>query len=243
MIRNFGGVTVAKMELKLDQTTLTLCVFAVTLTLTSANVVTFSIGDVNAELQTWGTVSFERSNETVDLDYSRFTMRVSEVSVLDKSEAVLASHPFKMERQEYTIDKWEGAKFMGLKAGARRLFSGPLGDLSGFVDVFVYLFTQGGHIDFIKEDYGEEVNVDDALVVIKLDNVTKCSSCDKAAFVDLKIEITTKSQLGMRAVTQKKDAGSLEIVHIPASAGIFLGNKVSTVFIFLIMLNKQYSFS
>lgn len=211
------------MERISTQVTLICLTFLTLMTLTYANSVTFSIGDVSAELQSWGTVSFERGNDTVDLEYSRFTTRVSEVSVLDSSQAVLASHPFKMEKQEYQIDKWEGTNFMDLKAGARRLFSGPIGALSGFVDVFVYLFTQGGPVDFIKEDYDQNVQVDDALIVVKLDNITKCSVCDKAAFVDLRIEFTTKSKMGMRAITQEKSG--VEILHIPASSGIFLGNK------------------
>lgn len=198
-------------------------------TLVTGSAVQFSVGDVNVDMQAYGTMALTRLNGTdirEDLEYSRIVVKATEISVLN-SAGQIASHVFQKTRsQEFTIDTWEGKQYGGLGATGRRISARSLGDLTGHIDLDLSVFTAKGELQ------GQKVNVEDAVIAVKIYNVTKCTSCSDATLVEMKMQITGKSGLETGISRDRKGNNEFTDISIPAGASIIVSNMVSKAFLY-----------
>ena len=206
-------------------------IFATLISLTSASVMQYSIGDVYVELQTWGTIVIGRFNGSDvfqhDLEYSRLKIKPLEISLLNAGHNVLASHKFDSSRyQGFSLSSWEGAKYDNLGASGRRLSSVALGDLSGHLNFSTYIFTEGGKLTSISEDYHQHVDATNILVELTFDKLTHCQGCGEAAFVDLRLQVSGGLDVQTQVTMTVQNNIQLDVIHIPASAFITVSNKV-----------------
>ena len=200
------------------------------LPLGGGTVMVFSVFDVFAELESWGRVTVGRFNATSGpgaggwplpdvTPHNSQTIEVTEVRLLNDKGQWVKSHRFDSSARNFAVSSWETDTYnytdVPFRAHARRLETVRLGELSGQLNVVLYVATEGGTV------HGAHVTRGDVLLVLELDDVTRgCAACRS---VEVVLSCWGRGQ-------PSHQAGGTQLLMMPHATQIWLPNTVSTPF-------------
>jgi hypothetical protein len=200
-----------------------------TITMSEASVLEFSVKDVFMELTAWGSISVGRYNVNATDPFSRHidgsltTIDIKEITLLDSSHHIIRTIPLRnLPFRVFSITQWQGSQYWNIGASGRSMEATDLKEVTGTIRYRGYIFTEDGITRHGSTEY--LVKAGDARVDIDLEDMMTCAVCHDVAFIELSLGV--KGNNGLAENVHMYGVHQSTRIEVPGSTILYVNEQV-----------------